>query len=82
MYLDFRTPEDTIFEGEVSTVSLPGRLGRFQVLDRHAPLLSTLVVGSVEVRSEGGLVRFAIGRGVAEVSGRQLRVLVDSATRA
>ena len=42
------SPEKTLYEGEVEGVKLPGTLGRFEVLKGHAPIISTLVAGTVE----------------------------------
>lgn len=50
MYLEIVTPEKKIFQGEVSSVQLPGTDGLFQVLTNHAPIISTLKTGTVKVR--------------------------------
>ena len=50
MYLEIVTPEKKIFQGEVSSVQLPGTNGLFQVLKNHAPIISTLTTGFVKVR--------------------------------
>ena len=42
MTLEILTPEKKIFSGEVYGVQLPGITGLFEVLDRHAPLVSAL----------------------------------------
>ena len=49
MFLEIVTPEKKIFQGEVSAVQLPGTNGLFQVLKNHAPVISTLKVGTVKV---------------------------------
>lgn len=40
MTLEILTPEQKIFSGEVYGVQLPGISGLFEVLDKHAPLVS------------------------------------------
>ncbi len=54
MILKVISAEDVLFEGEVESVTLPGALGRFTVLDHHASLISTLTPGAVTYRAGGG----------------------------
>ncbi len=49
MHLEIVTPEHKVFSGEVVSVQLPGNEGLFQVLNNHAPIISTLTKGSVKV---------------------------------
>lgn len=53
MTLKIISAEDTIFEGEVTAVHLPGAEGAFTVLKNHASLISTLVAGEVSFETEG-----------------------------
>ena len=50
MYLEIISPEATLFSGEVEALSLPGTDGRFQLLENHAPLVSTLQAGKVKIK--------------------------------
>lgn len=45
------SPEKTLYEGEVQGVIVPGRSGRFEILADHAPIISSLSAGIVEVRA-------------------------------
>ena len=47
MTLRLISPSDVVFEGTVDSVTLPGSLGSFTVLPRHAALISTLVKGRI-----------------------------------
>lgn len=49
MQVEIITPEHRIFSGEAKAVQMPGKDGLFQVLDGHAPLISTLVEGELKV---------------------------------
>lgn len=49
MNLEIITPESKIFQGEVDAVRLPGKEGLFQVLNGHAPMISTLQAGEVKI---------------------------------
>lgn len=51
MTLRIISATDIAFEGEVSSVTLPGAKGSFTVLPRHAALLSTLVKGTITYRT-------------------------------
>lgn len=53
MYLEIVSPEATLFQGEVTSVSVPGVQGSFQVLNNHAPIVSSLSVGTAKI--EGNL---------------------------
>ena len=47
MQLEIVSPEKTIFSGEAKSVYLPGSEGHFQVLNNHAPIVSTLRKGEI-----------------------------------
>ena len=49
MYLEIITPEKTLFKGEVDSVFFPGSSGDFQVLNNHAPIVSSLKQGEVKI---------------------------------
>ena len=81
--LEIVTPRRTQYRGPVQSVSCPGAQGRFQVLQSHAPFLSTLAVGMVKViDADGTESRYAISGGIAQVFHNQMRILADSAERA
>ena len=48
MYLEIVTPEASLVKGEVSSVSVPGSDGSFQMLENHAAIVSTLGAGEVK----------------------------------
>jgi len=49
MNLEILTPEKKLFSGDVYGVQLPGISGLFEVLDKHAPLVSALKAGRLKV---------------------------------
>jgi len=49
MLLEIVSPEAKLFSGEVSSVSLPGVDGHFQMLNNHAPIVSILQKGLVKI---------------------------------
>ena len=49
MLLEIVSPEAKLFSGEVTSVSLPGVDGHFQILNNHAPIVSILQKGIVKI---------------------------------
>ena len=49
MTLEILTPEKKIYSGDVFGVQLPGVDGKFEVLDKHAPLVSALGKGTLKI---------------------------------
>ena len=45
------SPERIVFTGEVDSVMVPGAVGPFEILNNHAPLISTLVEVKVAIRN-------------------------------
>lgn len=77
--LDIRTPEGMAWQGEAEIVTLPGKLGAFQVLINHAPLLTELEVGEVTIKREDGREEvFASSGGFAEVRKNVVTVLSET----
>jgi F-type H+-transporting ATPase subunit epsilon len=52
MILEIVSPEATLFKGEVTSVAVPGVNGEFQMLNNHAPIVSTLVKGNVKINAQ------------------------------
>ena len=50
MYLEIISPEATLFSGEIESLTLPGTNGSFQLLENHAPIVSTLQAGVVKIK--------------------------------
>ena len=76
------TPEETIFDGEVESLTLPTADGEITVMGGHMPLISVLVPGTVVARKGQEEWFFACSRGVIEIDGKNIRVLADTADRA
>ena len=52
MYLEIISPEKTLFKGDVESIFFPGTYGDFQVLNNHAPIVSTLTKGKVKIQGK------------------------------
>ena len=78
MLLEIITPEEKLFEGEVTSVKFPGTDGEFGVLNNHAPIISTLTKGSIEVTDSNNESKsFEINGGVIEMQNNKIIVLAD-----
>jgi F-type H+-transporting ATPase subunit epsilon len=78
MNLEIITPDKKVFAGEANAVTLPGSEGQFQVLNRHAPLVSTLGKGDVVVDVSGVKQTYTIDGGVVEVLNNKVLVLAEA----
>ena len=80
MTLEILTPERKIFSGEVYGVQLPGIEGLFEVLDKHAPLVSALKAGNLKIlKDKSNTSSYSIQSGFVEVLNNKTTVLVEAA---
>ena len=77
--LSIVTPNGMIFDGDVKTVTLPGKEGEFGVLPGHSSLVSSLTVGVIVIERENSTDAIAINWGHVKVSETSVDVLVDGA---
>ncbi len=82
MNLEILTPEKKLYSGEVYGVQMPGISGSFEVLEKHAPLVSALKAGRVKVLKDkqNHVANFDIQGGFVEVLNNRVTVLVEGAT--
>ncbi len=52
MQLEIVSPERTLLTAEVDSVIVPGTDGSFQMLNNHAPIVSTLISGVVKISGD------------------------------
>jgi F-type H+-transporting ATPase subunit epsilon len=79
MNLTILSPEQEIFSGPVKSVQVPGALGRFQMLENHAPIVSALVPGDVRIVTPNGESQtFAISGGFVEMLNNEVSLLVTA----
>jgi F-type H+-transporting ATPase subunit epsilon len=80
MNLEILTPEHKLFSDEVYGIQLPGVSGSFELLDKHAPLVSALKSGRIKVLNDRNhFSYFDIKSGFVEVINNQVTVLVEGA---
>jgi F-type H+-transporting ATPase subunit epsilon len=78
MRLEIITPDKELFKGEAKFVSVPGVDGSMGFLDHHAPLITVLKAGNVEVTmADGKKQDFPVKGGVVEVIHNTVMVLAE-----
>lgn len=92
MFLEIVTPEASIFQGEVESVTVPGVDGEFQMLNNHAPIVSLLQEGNVKFNGDFSISEkyqnkftngdnksklLAIKSGTIELNDNKIIILVD-----
>ena len=78
MNITVLTPDQTIYEGTVHSVKVPGIGGQFEVLKNHAPIVSALGEGLVRLQIEGASdMSFSIEKGFIEVLNNEVALLVQ-----
>ena len=74
------SPERLILSTEVEMVVVPGTEGNFGVLPGHAPLISTIRPGTIDIYEGGAITeRIFVVSGIAEVTPERCTVLADEA---
>ncbi len=92
MNLEIVSPEATLFRGPIESITVPGTSGSFQVLNNHAPIVSTLEAGTVSIsgnltidedvahkfqKGEGDVTLFEISSGTLEMRDNNVILLAD-----
>ncbi len=78
MYLEIITPDKKVFAGKVNVIQVPGSKGLFEVLEYHAPIISTLEKGKVKIVEGNTESFFHIQGGVIEVKDNHVIILAES----
>ncbi|WP_345118112.1 ATP synthase F1 subunit epsilon [Bartonella pachyuromydis] len=71
------SPEKIVFSEQVNSVVLPSASGVLTVMANHAPLVASVVLGSVLVRTPSGEKLFAVCGGVANITFSGCSLLVE-----
>jgi F-type H+-transporting ATPase subunit epsilon len=79
LHLEIVTPERLAYSGEVDAVVVPGSDGELGILPHHAPLVSTLGVGELRIRTGGTQESFAIFGGFLQVRPDKVVVMAELA---
>lgn len=79
MHFELVSPDRELMSAEVDMVEIPGSEGDFGVLPGHAPLLSVIRPGVINVHTGGAIERIYVDSGFAEVTPESCVVLAEQA---
>ena len=81
--VDIVSAEAEIYSGEATLVVATGELGELGIAPRHAPLITRLKPGHVDVvAASGERQQFYVSGGILEVQPQVVTILADTAARA
>ncbi|NBB89087.1 MAG: ATP synthase F1 subunit epsilon [Bacteroidetes bacterium] len=80
MNVHILSPEEKLFQGKASVLTLPGEDGSFQILPQHAPIVASLADGDILIKNEKGEEeKLFIRSGFIEVLNNTVNILVQGA---
>ncbi len=78
MFLEILTPEKKLFSGETKLIKVPGSEGSFELMNKHAPIISSLAEGPIKiVTPDDQSQHFNVSGGVLEMKDNKVIILVE-----
>lgn len=78
LHLRIVSPEKVVFDGGVTCVIVPGTMGEFEILEHHAPIISSLEEGHIAYQPlDGQKETLDILGGFVEVQKDEIRICVE-----
>jgi len=78
MRLEILTPEETLFDNEVLSVQVPGKSGKFEMLNNHMPIVSSLKKGIIKItNTDNQKQEVKINSGVIEMKENKIIILAE-----
>ena len=71
------SPEKIVYDGDAESVKVPGTLGSFEILNDHAPIISSLTKGLVEYVTTKGKQCLNVRSGFVEVKKNQVSLCIE-----
>ena len=82
LHLEIVTPFGKTFSEEVVSCIVPGIKGQFQILTKHAPVISNITIGAIKIQSKNkDNIFIATSGGFCEVRNNEIKIIVESAER-
>ena len=79
-HFELVSPEKLLFSGDVTDVLVPGTEGEFVVMAGHAPVMTSLRPGVVDIgEADGTHTRLFVRGGFADVTNTSLTLLAETA---
>jgi F-type H+-transporting ATPase subunit epsilon len=82
VHCDIVSAEEEVFSGRVEMLAATGEAGELGIYPGHAPLLTTLRPGPLQLKTENGEELVYVSGGFLEVQPSHITVLADTAIRA
>jgi F-type H+-transporting ATPase subunit epsilon len=76
---DLVSPEKLLLSAQADMVTVPGTEGYMGVMAGHAPIVTTLRAGMIDVNADGRDDRYFIRGGFAEIGPTKITVLAEEA---
>jgi F-type H+-transporting ATPase subunit epsilon len=80
MTLEIVSPEATLFQGAVTSVTLPGVDGSFQILNHHAPIVSILKEGVIKIAADNFAFSKEAAPKFAQLDAKTYTLAINSGT--
>ncbi len=78
MKIKITKPDSTLYDGEAKLVQLPGTGGKFELLENHAPIISSLTKGTLRLMlADNTEQTFDIRGGVVKGQNNDILILVQ-----
>lgn len=74
------SPESTVFSGEASALIAPAWDGRVGILPGHAPMITLLGAGPLEISATEGAQSYEVAGGLIKIEGNLVTVLTEYAS--
>jgi F-type H+-transporting ATPase subunit epsilon len=71
------SPEKVVYDGEAESVVVPGLLGQFEILNNHAPIISSLTSGTVTYTNREGKQSINVRGGFVEMKKNEVCICVE-----
>jgi F-type H+-transporting ATPase subunit epsilon len=75
-------PDKVVWDGIADEVILPSATGELGILSNHAPLVSALGIGVLQVKTKGETTKLAVMGGFVEVENNEITILANGAASA
>lgn len=92
MHLKISSPEKNVYEGSIAQVTLPTESGEITILPGHVPIVTALKPGVIKIVPHGqhsnsieyiiskNAINISVGKGMAFIDGKIVRVVTATAT--
>ena len=77
MTVNILTPDKQLYEGEATSIGLPGSDGSLGILSHHAPLVTTLRKGEITLKTDDEEMTFDVNGGTVEVLNNHVTILAQ-----